>query len=93
MLQTAATEHISGYSIGSSFTLSALNGSPYQSGTQVNSLGVDKSGTYLLATAFGGSPDLSMYSFDATNLGKLNMSTTMSTGSGTNGAIAVALTH
>jgi 6-phosphogluconolactonase (cycloisomerase 2 family) len=84
---------ISGFSIGTGSALTALTGSPYASGTGVTSLGVDKSGKYLLAGANGGSPDLSMYSYDATTLGKLNLAT--STGSGTDpaGVIAVALTH
>jgi 6-phosphogluconolactonase len=84
---------ISGYAIGTSSSLSALNGSPYASGAQVTSLGVDRSGAYLLAAAFGGSPDLSMYSFDTTTPGKLNLATSTATGTGTTGAVAVALTH
>ena len=84
---------ISGYSIGTNSALTALSGSPYASGTQVNSLGVDKSGTYLLAGANGGTPDLSMYTFDATTLGKLNLKTSTASGTDPAGVTAIALTH
>ncbi|QNI37928.1 lactonase family protein [Edaphobacter albus] len=84
---------ISGYSIGTGSALTALNGSPYASGTQVNSLGVDKSGKYLLAGAGGGGPDLSMYSFDATTLGKLNLTTSVATDTDPAGVVAIAVTH
>jgi 6-phosphogluconolactonase (cycloisomerase 2 family) len=84
---------ISGYSIGTNSALTALSGSPYTSGSLVTSLGVDKSGKYLLAGANGGSPDLSMYSFDATTLGKLNLATSAASGTDPAGVIAVAMTH
>jgi len=84
---------ISGYTIGTGAALTALSGSPYASGAQVTSLGIDQSGAYLLAAATGGTPDLSMYSFDATVPGKLNLATSTSTGTAPTGAIAVAATH
>ena len=84
---------ISGYTIGTGASLTALTGSPYASGKLVNSLGIDQSGKYLLAAARGGSPDLSMYSFDAATPGKLDLTTSTATGTGTTGAIVVALTH
>lgn len=84
---------ISGYTIGTGGVLSALNGSPYASGTQVGSLGEDSTGKYILAAAFGGSPDLSMYGFDAAIPGKLNLVTSAATGTAPTGAIGVALTH
>ena len=84
---------ISGYTIGTGGMLSALNGSPYASGTQVGSLGEDSTGKYILAAAFGGSPDLSMYGFDAAIPGKLNLVTSAATGTAPTGAIGVAMTH
>lgn len=84
---------ISGYAIGTGSALTALSGSPYASGTQVNSLGNDKSGKYFLAGAFGGGPDLSMYSFDTTVGGKLNLVTSAATGTDPTGVTAIALTH
>ncbi len=84
---------ISGFTIGTGGALTTLTGSPYASGKQVSSLGIDQSGKYLLAAAFGGSPDLSMYSFDAAIPGKLDLATSTATGTGTTGAAALALTH
>ena len=62
---------ISGFSIASGGSLTVLSGSPYQSGTAVTALAVDSSGDYLLAAANGGSPDLTMYSYDSATAGKL----------------------
>jgi 6-phosphogluconolactonase len=84
---------ISGYTIGTGAALTLITGSPFASGKQVNALGIDQSGKYLLATALGGSPDLSMYSFDAVTAGKLNLATSTATGTGTSSAVALALTH
>ncbi len=90
-----ANSTISGFSIGTGSVLTALNGSPYSSGNNINSLGRDNSGDYILATASGGGPDLEMFSFDSTFAGKLDVATTASTGNPTEpaGAAAVALTH
>jgi 6-phosphogluconolactonase (cycloisomerase 2 family) len=84
---------ISGYGIASTGTLTALGASPYTSGSAVTALAVDNSGDYLLAVANGGSPDLTMYSFDATTVGKLDLSTTTATGTDPTGAVALAATH
>ena len=84
---------ISGFSVASSGTLTALSGSPYTSGAAVSALVADKSGSYLFASANGGSPDLTMYGFDTTTLGKLNLVTTTSTGTDPTGPIAIAGTH
>jgi 6-phosphogluconolactonase (cycloisomerase 2 family) len=86
---------ISGYSVGSAGALTQLSGSPYTSGSQVDALAIDNSKTYLLATARNSSADLTMYSFDSSVAGKLDPSTTATTGNGTEpaGAIAIATTH
>ena len=84
---------ISGFSVATSGTLTALSGSPYTSGTGVTALATDSSGDYLLAAANGGSPDLTMYSFDTTTVGKLNLVTTTATGTDPTGPVAVAATH
>jgi 6-phosphogluconolactonase len=83
---------ISGYSVANGVA-TALAGSPYASGATVSSLAIDKSGTYLLASASGGSPDLSMYSFDATVVGKLDPAATAAAGTDPAGSIALATTH
>jgi 6-phosphogluconolactonase (cycloisomerase 2 family) len=89
---------ISGYTIVPSTTvlglsLTQLNGSPYTSGTGVQSIGIDATNKYLLAAAVGGAPDLTMYSFDITVPGKLIPATSVATGVDPAGAVALALTH
>jgi 6-phosphogluconolactonase (cycloisomerase 2 family) len=89
---------VSGYTIVPSTTvlglsLTQLSGSPYKSGTTVQSIGIDATNKYLLAAAVGGAPDLTMYSFDATVPGKLVLATSVATGVAPAGAVALALTH
>ena len=86
---------ISGFSIGTGAVLTALSGSPYAAGSNIDALARDNSGDYILSTASNGNPDIKMYSFDATSPGKLDPSTTASTGNPTEpaGAVAIALTH
>jgi 6-phosphogluconolactonase len=89
---------ISGYTIAAGATtaglsLTPLNGSPYASGTGVQSIGIDRTGKYLLAASVGGAPDLTMYSFDITVPGKLNPATSVATATDPAGAVALALTH
>ena len=89
---------ISGYTIvagttPTGLTLTPLSGSPYASGISVQSLGIDRTGKYLLAASLGGTPDLSMYSFDTTKLGSLDSAATTSTGTDPAQAIQVVATH
>jgi 6-phosphogluconolactonase len=84
---------ISGFSIGSGGVLTALSGSPYTSGSSVTALVAERTGDYVLAAARGGSPDLTMYSFDQTVAGKLDLSTSTATGADPTGAVAIAVTH
>lgn len=84
---------ISGFSIGSGGVLTALNGSPFASGALVTSLVADRSGKYLLAAAAGGSPDLTMYTFDASVGGKLDVATTAVSGTDPAGSTLVSSTH
>jgi 6-phosphogluconolactonase (cycloisomerase 2 family) len=84
---------LSAYSVGTGSALTAISGSPFGGGQQVNSLGVDPGGTYLLAGASNGSPDLSMYGFDATTAGKLNLATSVATETDPAGVVAIAVTH
>jgi len=83
---------ISGYSVANGVA-TALSGSPYASGASVLSLTLDKSGSYLLAAAFGGSADLTEYSFDATVAGKLDQVATSATGTDPAGALVVVAAH
>jgi 6-phosphogluconolactonase len=89
---------ISGYTIVPSTTtlglsLTPLKGSPFASGTGVQSIGIDSTNKYLLAAAVGGDPDLTMYTFDITVPGKLDPATSVATGVDPAGAVAIALTH
>lgn len=89
---------ISGFTIvpgttAGALKLTPLSGSPYASGIGVQSLGFDSTGKYLLAAAVGGSPDLTMYQFDATVPGQLDQVTTQMTDAAPAGASVVALTH
>lgn len=84
---------ISGFSIGSGGILTALSGSPYTAGSAVTSLAVDREGKHLFAAANGGSPDLAVYSFDATTAGKLDLIQSLKIGTDPTGPIALAATH
>jgi 6-phosphogluconolactonase len=84
--------NISGYSINNGVA-TALSGSPYASGATVRSLVLDNSGKYLLAGAFVGSPDLTMYSFDTAVAGKLVQATTAATGTDPAGVLEIVATH
>ena len=84
---------VSGFSIGSGGALTALGGSPYAAGSSVIALAADNSGSYLLAAAQGGTPDLALYSFDPTTAGKLNLAASTATGTDPTGAVAIAATH
>jgi 6-phosphogluconolactonase (cycloisomerase 2 family) len=89
---------ISGYTIvpgatSAALSLKPLNGSPYASGSGVQSIGIDRTGKYLLAAAVGGAPDLTMYSFDIAVPGQLDPATSVATATDPAGAVAVALTH
>ena len=63
------------------------------SGSLPIGLAVDSSGDYLLAAANGGSSDLTMYSFDSTTAGKLDLSAATATGTDPTGPVAIAATH
>lgn len=81
---------ITGYTIGTGAALSQISGSPFSSGVAVTSLGADSTSKWLLAAAYSGSPDLSLYGFDATNLGRLYSVSSASTGTN---ASFLALSH
>ncbi|ADW68202.1 lactonase family protein [Granulicella tundricola] len=83
---------VSGFSIASG-TLKALTGSPYKSGTLATALVEDNSKKYVIAGAFGASPDLTMYSFDTTTAGQLDSAGTFASGTDPAGVFALAATH
>jgi 6-phosphogluconolactonase len=82
---------ISGYSVLASGTLTALTGSPFSAvGSGPFALALDQSKKFLLSANLGGSPDVQLFSFDATTVGKLDPGATA-----TNAltAAAIASTH
>ncbi len=83
---------ISGYTLASG-TLTALASSPYTSGSSVTALARDRSGKYVLAAASGGSPDLTLYSFDSLTSGKLDAVAVAASGTDPAGSVALATTH
>jgi 6-phosphogluconolactonase len=79
---------ISGYSVLSSGTLTPLTGSPFSAvGTGPFALALDQSKKFLLSANLGGSPDVQLFSFDATTAGKLDPGATA-----TNVTTATAIT-
>jgi DNA-binding beta-propeller fold protein YncE len=91
-----SSDSISGFNTTvSGSTLPALGSSPYAFGYAPTALAVDRSGDYLFAVTSGGSPDMTMYSYDSTTLGKLDQAASTATGNGTEpaGVVAIAATH
>jgi 6-phosphogluconolactonase (cycloisomerase 2 family) len=87
----ATDNTISGYSVLSSGTLSALAGSPFSSvGTQPFALALDQSKKFLFSVNLGGTPDVQLFSFDATTAGKLDPGATATNATT---PAAVASTH
>jgi 6-phosphogluconolactonase len=83
----ASDNTISGYTVLSSGTLTALTGSPFSSvGTQPVALALDQSKTFLLSANLG-SPSVQLFSFDSTTAGKLDPGATA-----TNVTTATAIT-
>ena len=83
------------FSIASNGVPTALSPATYSSGlgTFPVGLAVDKSGNYLLAIANGGSPDLSLYSYDTTTTGQLKFASSVASGIDPAGAVGMATTH
>jgi 6-phosphogluconolactonase (cycloisomerase 2 family) len=82
---------ISGYSVLASGSLSPLSGSPFSSvGAGPFALALDQSKKFLLSANLGGSPDLQLFSFDATTAGKLDPGATATNAAS---AACIASTH
>jgi 6-phosphogluconolactonase len=87
----ATDNTISGYSVLSSGTLTALTGSPFSAvGKQPFELALDQTKKFLLSANLGGSPDVQLFSFDATTAGKLDPGATATNATT---AAAIASTH
>jgi 6-phosphogluconolactonase (cycloisomerase 2 family) len=93
-----ANSAVSGSSTGNitAFSLSTTS-SPYSlsslgavsAGSQTTALAEDSTGSYLLAVNYGGSPDLSAFTFDTTTAGTLDAGPTAATGTDPVGAWAI----
>jgi 6-phosphogluconolactonase (cycloisomerase 2 family) len=91
----SSTGAIAGFSVLSSnsvYSLTAL-GSTFSVGTNPESLVEDNTGTFVLASDFGGSPDLKGYTFDTTNAGYLDAVISSSTGTDPVEATAISAAH
>jgi 6-phosphogluconolactonase len=87
----ASDNTISGYSVLASGSLTALSGSPFSSvGLQPNALVLDQSKKFLIEANLAGSPDVQLFSFDATTAGKLDPGAAATNAST---AAAIASTH
>ncbi|HZB88723.1 MAG TPA: beta-propeller fold lactonase family protein [Terracidiphilus sp.] len=92
---SGSTGVITGYSIaasGSSYALTALS-STFAAGTNPMALVEDNSGQFVFAVNFGGDPDLSGYTFDATTAGALDSVISATTGTDPTQATAIAAAH
>jgi 6-phosphogluconolactonase (cycloisomerase 2 family) len=83
---------ISGYTLAASGSLTPLSNSPtISTGSAPVSMSLDSTGQYLLVINNGGSPDLQVFSFDATNAGALDLVTSGSTGTDPTGPISLSV--
>jgi 6-phosphogluconolactonase (cycloisomerase 2 family) len=83
---------ISGFSVASG-KLTALSGSPYTTGAQPIGIVKDRTGAYMLVACAGGSPDLQLFGFDSSVVGKLTSISSTATGTDPTNPIAIAATH
>jgi 6-phosphogluconolactonase (cycloisomerase 2 family) len=82
---------ITGYTLDASGSLTPLSSSPFTSGSAPVSMSLDSTGKYLLVINNGGSPDIQVFSFDATTGGKLDSVTTGATGTDPTGPISLSV--
>jgi hypothetical protein len=84
------TGNIQGFAVTTTGTVYSLTSvSTIAAGISTIAMDEENTGTYLLAVNSSGSPDLNVYTFDATTGGKLDAYTTASTGSDPVQAVAV----
>jgi 6-phosphogluconolactonase len=82
---------ITGYTLGTTGTLTPLSSSPFATGSAPNAMSLDPTGKYLFVVNSEGSPDMQVFSFDATTLGKLDLVTSVATGTDPTGAVALSV--
>jgi 6-phosphogluconolactonase len=82
---------ITGYTLGTGGTLTPLSTSPFTSGTTPTAMSLDSTGTYLFVVNSGGSPDMQVFSFDATVGGQLDTVASVATGTDPTGPVALSI--
>ncbi|MGO8720083.1 MAG: lactonase family protein [Acidobacteriaceae bacterium] len=82
---------ITGYTLGTGGVLTPLSSSPFTTGSAPNAMSLDSTGKYLFVVNYGGSPDLEVFSFDATVGGQLDSVTSVATGADPAGAVALSV--
>jgi 6-phosphogluconolactonase len=82
---------ISAYSIGTGGALTAVPGSPFTGPTSINSLAIDSTGAYLIASGYNASTGIQLFSIDST--GALTSVATAGTGTSILIPGAIAATH
>jgi 6-phosphogluconolactonase (cycloisomerase 2 family) len=84
--------NISGFTIGTSGSLTQISGSPFTGPSSVSAIGTDKSGSYMVAVGYNGSSGLQLFTVGST--GALTLITSAGTGTSTTTLPAVlALSH
>ena len=89
LVANANASTITGYTVAAG-TLTPLKDSPFPAAAHVTALALDKSGSFLIAVASGGTSDVTLYGLDALSPGKLDALSTAASGLT---PIAVAATH
>jgi 6-phosphogluconolactonase len=84
---------ISAYSIGTGGVLTAVAGSPFTAPTSINSLAIDSTGAYLIASGYNATTGIQLFSIGTT--GALTPVSAATAGTGTSNVIpgAIAATH
>lgn len=82
--------NISAFSLGITGVLSPLASSPFTAGTTPVAMTLDQTGKFLAVVSSGGTPDLQVFSFDATTAGKLVAVSNATTGTDPVNAVAIA---
>lgn len=82
---------ISGYTIGSTGALTAISGSPFTAPSSVSAIGVDKSGTYMVAAGYNGTSGVQLFTIGST--GALTLVTSAGSGTSSSYPAVLAMTH
>jgi 6-phosphogluconolactonase (cycloisomerase 2 family) len=91
-VSNSSTGNVAGFSMTATTTAYSLSplSSTASTGTTPADLAEDSTGSVVLLANSGGGPDLDVYTFDTTTLGKLDSAFTFATGTDPVGALAIA---